>query len=131
MDKIIPFPVSIILFPVYPKNPIITISLARIELLTSFQSLKSSTENWCFHYMVKVIPFPVSIILFPVYNISGQKWASDKIPKPKTIYWEVDIWPKGQNNSISCFKNSISYLVKAPYKHNILGSKWSIDKNWK
>ena len=47
---------SIILVPVYLGNLIITIFLARIELLTTFQSLKSST---------KIIPFPVSIILFP------------------------------------------------------------------
>ena len=43
--KIIPFPVPIILFPVYLKNIIITISLVRNDLLTKFQSLESSSEN--------------------------------------------------------------------------------------
>ena len=43
--KIISFPVAIILFPVYLKNTIITISLVRNDLLTKFQSLESSSEN--------------------------------------------------------------------------------------
>ena len=56
-------------------------------------------------------------------HISGLERAFDKIQKPKIIYWEVAISPKGQNNSISCFNNSISCLTKEPYYHNISGQK--------
>ena len=43
-----------------------------------------------------------------ILNISGQKWAIDKIPKPKIIYWEMATSLDSQNNSISCLNNSIS-----------------------
>ena len=61
-------------------------------------------------------------------HISGLERAIDKIPKPKIIYWEVAISLKGQNNSISCFNNSISCLTKEPYYYNISGQKQDIDK---
>ena len=62
-------------------------------------------------------------------HISGLERAFDKIQKPKIIYWEVAILPKGQNNSISCFNNSISCLTKEPYYHNISGQKWDINNS--
>ena len=61
-------------------------------------------------------------------HISGLERAFDKNQKPKIIYWEVAISPKGQNNSISCFNNSISCLTKEPYYHNISGQRGAIDK---
>ena len=43
-----------------------SISLARNELLTKFQSLTSSTSQWLSNWNVQIIPFPVSVIPFPV-----------------------------------------------------------------
>ena len=40
-------------------------------------------------------------------NISGQKWAIDKIPKPKIIYWEVTTLLDSKKNSISCLANRL------------------------
>ena len=40
----------------------------------------------------------------------------------------VGIGQKGQNNSISCFNNSISFLAQEYYYHNISDQKWSFDK---
>ena len=43
------------------------ISFARNGLLTKFQSLKLSTDQWLFHWMVQINPFPISITSFSVW----------------------------------------------------------------
>ena len=109
--------------------------MPRNEFLTKFQSLKSSTGKWPSHQKVKIIQFPVSnnsiscLAIQPYfYNISAQKWAFDKIPKPKIIYLEMAMSLNGQNNFISCFNNSSSCLaIEHYYYYNISAQKWAFD----
>ena len=52
------------------------ISFARNGLLTKFQSLKLSTDQWLFHWMVQINPFPISITPFPVWLCNTENTIS-------------------------------------------------------
>ena len=82
------------------------------ELPISLKGQNNSIS--CLDYSISCLDKLISCFAKELYycNISGQKWAFDKIPKPKIIYWELPIPLKGQNNSISCLDDSISCLDK-------------------